>query len=680
MLRLDRAAAVGALFAVVACGAREAKYPWQAHVGRVPAVNADVRTLNDGYDRTRSGVLVRQVSPTRAALDYAAYHANFMIADEVPETPPAGGASPDASNPFDGWIERASLTGDIRSTPLTEGERAHPLSFAPLADFLQAKRVEGAHSLEQLGAAVREERWGLPRSATGPSQTLAEIFLHEGGPAVEVWAKIEFAPWFNAFGEMPDQDGDGFGEVYGRIKPGVVTPAAVDFLKHEYVGHVLSPSEVKAWANQLSSYWYPSFNTDLVPAGPVWPDEHTEADIKRELGGRSFEAPTIVLVGKPQGKPTYNVFIVKGEDEGASPRATASESSGAFKLPRTKPSPHPNAVMTAIGQELEEHGAGSWAKWASQSAPLRSAIAKRLRAVPPSINSFAGADGYLFYRHGLEFVTAGDLTEQRAGKNPLPVIVQFKRELEAQGVDFLFVPVPTKEEVFPDKIDPTGKAWVGRVVNPFSRKFLLDLGRAGVEVVDLLPAFLSARSAGDAPGEEPLYQHQDTHWTDRGLRVAADLIGERVKQYPWYKELSAHGRPFKMQEVHFTRYGDLHSRLPEAQKAAYQPETLVGHPVMGDTGSPYVDDPESPVVVLGDSFTGVYELMEPEHAGISAHLARVTSVPMDLVMSYGGGPNVRQKLARRGPGAVAKKKLVIWIMTARDLYNHWEDWEPLTLQ
>jgi alginate O-acetyltransferase complex protein AlgJ len=38
---------------------------------------------------------------------------------------------------------------------------------------------------------------------------------------------------------------------------------------------------------------------------------------------------------------------------------------------------------------------------------------------------------------------------------------------------------------------------------------------------------------------------------------------------------------------------------------------------------------------------------------------------------------VRQKLLRRGVEALGTKKLVIWMMTARDLYNYWEDWEPI---
>ncbi len=46
-------------------------------------------------------------------------------------------------------------------------------------------------------------------------------------------------------------------------------------------------------------------------------------------------------------------------------------------------------------------------------------------------------------------------------------------------------------------------------------------------------------------------------------------------------------------------------------------------------------------------------------------------------MSYGGGPNVRKKLLTRGEAAVRRLRLLIWVFAARDLYNYWEDWEPL---
>ena len=82
-----------------------------------------------------------------------------------------------------------------------------------------------------------------------------------------------------------------------------------------------------------------------------------------------------------------------------------------------------------------------------------------------------------------------------------------------------------------------------------------------------------------------------------------------------------------------------------------------------------------PIVVLGDSFTGVYELMDCEHAGVSAHIAKEIGYPVDLLMSYGGGPNVREKLLRRGEDKLQTKKLVVWMMTARDLFDHAEGWQ-----
>jgi len=61
--------------------------------------------------------------------------------------------------------------------------------------------------------------------------------------------------------------------------------------------YALGPTEIKAWSNQLSSYWYPSFNTDLIPAGASWPDDKTEADqliVPNTLDGAEiFEASDV---------------------------------------------------------------------------------------------------------------------------------------------------------------------------------------------------------------------------------------------------------------------------------------------------------------------------------------------------------------------------------------------------
>lgn len=671
-----------ALVGLGACATAGAQFPWPARGSSVASAREDVTTVNKDYDRATSEVLVRHVThPTRAALDYAAYRANFMNADPPPEGSFAHAAgAPHAAQPFGGALD--SLTGSIAATPLTAAERSHAMALAPLLELLESKHIAGADRLDDVAAHVRAEAWGLGGGPQAVRQTAVLLFLHDpgGSKPSELWLQVEFAPWFKGFAGMPDDDHDGVANVYGRSSSQMLgdTSALVAFIHDDYDGKVLSPAEVKSWAHQLASYWYPSYNTDLVPVSAGWPAADTEPSVKKQLGTLHWDAPTVVMRGKPLGKPVYNVFLVdEATGPAGSPAPPAAAPSAALKLPPTKPSPAPRAVADAMKAELAAHG-GSWSAWSSEVAPLHTALRARLTAMPAGSKALAGSDGFLFFNRSLAYLLGGDLAKQKKDRNPLPAITAFRKLLAKHGVDLLFVPVPTKAEVFPDKAAARpGTAELGKskgvVANPFERKFLLDLAAAGVETVDLLPALLATRSDEHAPA----YQAQDTHWTTRGLELAAKLVAERIRRYPWYKDLAAHRRTYSQRDASFTRHGDLHSRLPENERAGYQPETLVGHQVLDAAGNPYDDDADSPVVLLGDSFTGVYELMDCEHAGVSAHLAKEIGYPLDLVMSYGGGPNVRQKLLRRGEAALETKKLVIWMMTARDLYDFEDGWEPL---
>jgi hypothetical protein len=671
-----------ALLVWVGCRPGESKLPWTESAPAVRAEHANVRTLNVGYDRRKSRVLVREVDlPTRAQLDYAAYHQNFMIAQAEPEGEAeaslAGKA--DTKNPFDGLLDAATLTGDIQKVGLSETERSAPLAFEPLVRFLASRKAPGVERFQALDAKVRDESWGLQRRPGVITQALTELFLHRsGGGATEVIAKIEFEPWFRGLGALPDQDQDGYPEIYGRVKPEPSDAEALALIESDYMSHPLDEAELKVWKNELVSYWYPSFNTDLVEPSAVFPDEHTEAPIREELSGRTFAKPTIIVRGKPQGEATYAVLIVK-DTAGASETKKTPTKGTALRLKKTKPTPSPQKLERSIAAELSKEGEGSWEAWATKLGPVREAAKRHLTRVKGDSQAVAGAHGFLFFKRSLEYVGSGDLEKQRKGKNPLPVIVEFKKALAARGVDFLFVPVPTKLEIFPDELDPKLRPFAGKVIQPYARKLAQSLAANGVEVVDLVRPLLAARAA-EKTGDEPLYQRQDTHWSSRGLELAAKVLAARVKEYPWYTELSRHARRYSTRSAPFQRFGDLHSRLPESEQASYRPESLIGRQVLDERGTPYEDDPESPIVILGDSYTGVYQLTDVEHAGVSAHLAKNVSYPVDLVMSYGGGPNVRNKLMRRGAAALESKKVVIWIMTARDLYDYWEDWEPLEVK
>jgi hypothetical protein len=656
------------------CASGAARSPWTAPGEALPARHAEVRTVNPGYRRVEAQVLVREIDrPTRANLDFAAYHANFLIAEPPPEGE-AGAGRPriDPQGLFRGVLEPSTLTGSIRQTPLSDAERARPLALAPLAQWLSERNAKLAEGVEEIASAIREESWSLGAGPPLPRQQASEAYLHDPGSGEprQLWVKVEFAPWWKGLSDLPDEDGDGFAEIYGRARPDLLPPAAAALITEEYMAKPLAPAEVHAWAHKLASYWYPSYNTDLAASGPRWPDDQTEAEVRAALGDFAVEAPTVVMRGKPDGKAVYNVFLVKG----VGPKSAAGGSGGAaVRLAPGRTSADPTRVAEAIRRELADVGGGSWETWRKQVAPFAGTVRKHLRSAPAAIKGLPGLEGFLFYRSSLEYAVGGDLERQPRNKSPLSVIVEWKNFLAKQGVDFLFVPVPTKVEVYPDKLDAANAPFAGKIVNPFSRKLLLSLAEAGVEVVDLWPPFL-ARRRGDG---SPIFQHQDTHWTSAGLELAAAAVAERIRRYPWYPELAARKRSYSTLEVPFSRYGDLHSRLREAEKKRYKPEALTGLRVINPGGAPYEDDATSPIVLLGDSFTGVYQLTDCEHAGVSAHLARAIGYPVDLVMSYGGGPNVRHKLMRRGAEELQTKRLVVWMMTARDLYNYWEDWEPL---
>ncbi len=666
--------------ASAACGSKPptSVFPWPLEAGRGdPAVHGlAVKTLNPGYDRRESKVLVRIIeNPTRANLDFAAYHANVMIRDQTPQEVREG-VVPPHEELFKGLLVTESIASSIIQTPLTEGERARPIMFSPVVDFLSRWNYEKASPLEDVRNAVRAEDWGTAAGIGTSYQQITVAYLHDTGRGKEMWVEIEFQSGVGLFDGMPDEDDDGFAEIYAKIDDENLPAEVVGYITGEYLSRPLDGREIRDWANQLASYWYPSYNTDIFDVGTLetWPTDQTEPAVRAELGDFRIHDPAIIMVGKPHGEPIYNVFVIPGVDMGTglkTAEAAQVETRGGDSVtPRTE------ALLEELGAELEASGYESYEAWAKALAPVHEQIEKMLRRSPRKIKALEGRGGFLFYRSSLDYVTGGDLRAQPPGKDPFDTIVAFKDYLASLGVDFLLVPIPTKSEVFPDKVVKIEGEDQLPILNPYGRKFFAELGRAGVEVIDLLPMYLKARS-NEEDGQEPLYISSDTHWTDKGLRMAAARLAKRIRSYPWFEETFGEPVAYETEEVTFTHEGDLVSRLPARRQKKYIPLKLRGTQVVLPGGTLYDDDPSSRVLVLGDSFTGVYQRTFCNGAGVSAHLAKELSGPVDLVMSYGGGPNVRGKLMRRGEGALSKKKLVIWMFAARDLYDYYEDWRRL---
>ena len=196
-------------------------------------------------------------------------------------------------------------------------------------------------------------------------------------------------------------------------------------------------------------------------------------------------------------------------------------------------------------------------------------------------------------------------------------------------------------------------------------------------MIDLLPLFLKAKK-NDAHDKECVYQKQDTHWTIRGLEIAAQAIADRIEQYGWYSQVAKTPVRYTLKDTVCARQGDIVDKLAEADRASYPPITLRARQVFTPDGTLYKPaNPRAPILLIGDSFTGVFELVDCKGAGVGARIAEKTKTPVDIITSWGGGPLVREKMLRARKKDMGEKRVVVYMMVERDLYNYSGGWAPL---
>ncbi len=261
-------------------------------------------------------------------------------------------------------------------------------------------------------------------------------------------------------------------------------------------------------------------------------------------------------------------------------------------------------------------------------------------------------------------------------RGPLLTLVDFRRQLDQVGVDLLVVIIPPAAAVYPELFGDSAPLAAGEtppLLDRHLRAFYAALEAAGVEVLDLLPAFLERRFDGPLDGDrrELLYRWQDTHWTAHGAAVAGAAIAERVERYPWFSEVAAGMGEARWQE--YTAWEEQHGSvvrhlLRQGRLAAGTPKERVRRVRVRIEGERWsFEDRASPVLLLGDSFS------LPQY-GLPDQLLKHLGFRVDPVTVGGGlGAGALKALRFRGD-RLAGKRLVIWEITA---YALAEDWRPV---
>jgi len=291
-----------------------------------------------------------------------------------------------------------------------------------------------------------------------------------------------------------------------------------------------------------------------------------------------------------------------------------------------------------------------------------------------------GRDGWLFLAAELRYIGAGRFwgpdavrvsrSDKPENADPLPAILDFDTQLRKLGIELIFVPVPPKAIIYPDMLsdsvtrDPEpGPTRLDAVYQEFHEQ----LRAHGVNVIDLVPIFLAARRS-PAPD---LYCRQDSHWSGAGIELAAREIAQLIRKRKWFKPRSDFPLTTEKRDVEIS--GDLRPALPDSSTARERVE-LKFIRSSSDSGPRLLQtDRESPVLLMGDSYTLVFHAggdMHAAGAGLPEHLALNLKCPVDLIGVRGSGvTSSRISLFRKAMadnGYLAKKKVIVWCLGARD--------------
>ena len=298
--------------------------------------------------------------------------------------------------------------------------------------------------------------------------------------------------------------------------------------------------------------------------------------------------------------------------------------------------------------------------------------------------SVRGRDGWLFLRTELSHLGKGEFwgaaaqkanPDSREGtRDPLAAIVAYNNSAKAAGIGLLFVPIPPKAVVYPDMLVEGYKATPRLDVH--HQAFYKLLREKGVDVLDVTPLLIEGRKATQ------VYCRTDSHYSPQGLKIVAATVAAKVKKMDWYAKAAKSDYTVTRREATVT--GDLLRCYTGADKPA--PERLQLEVIAPAQELQPVESVSSPITVLADSHGLIFhsgEDMLAKDAGVADHLAHQTRLPVDLIGTCGSGATPTRisfyRAAKRDPAYIGRKKLIIWLLTAREFTeSSWNAKVPAT--
>ncbi len=299
---------------------------------------------------------------------------------------------------------------------------------------------------------------------------------------------------------------------------------------------------------------------------------------------------------------------------------------------------------------------------------------------------------FLFYTAGLDYltgqpflhpdqlekrVTGHEIWEKAVQPDPVAAIVHFRDQLAARSIELLVVPVPVKAGIEPERLVAM-ESFVRPLRNRSWSRFIDKLSAENITVFDAGAVLVDySRRKGGA------FLRYDTHWQPGAMEAVAGELADFInKTYT----LSPGKNNFSLHPVVVRNTGDIARMLtlPESVTVLNDQEVVVNQ-VLGEEGEFVKADPESPILLLGDSFTNIFSfrgLHWSFSGGLAEHLGYHLGRLVDCLARNDSGAYATRELLvadlARGRDRLAGKRLVVWEFSERELSSG--DWKILPLE
>ena len=173
-------------------------------------------------------------------------------------------------------------------------------------------------------------------------------------------------------------------------------------------------------------------------------------------------------------------------------------------------------------------------------SPVQSFLLKHLRTGNEKV--VVGYDQWLFYLSDMDYQTSPGFLDTAFQKkrvtkdetiqpDPLKCIIDFKQQLEAQGIQFIVLPVPVKPVIYPEKLSPGFANATVSLHNPSYVKFINSLKKNNIAVFDPTPVLMEVKSSG-----AKAYLKTDTHWSPQGMLAVSKKLSEYIRSQTALKD------------------------------------------------------------------------------------------------------------------------------------------------